>query len=262
MANITEILTKIRDNFSPPHRIALYHTILREARSTGYQFLTLAELAAAQEPPSAPFIILRHDIDTDPRAALDFAAAEAKEDIRATYFFRLTTWNKDIIDLLHAQGHEVGYHFEELASYAKKKHIRSKAEVIAAFPDIRRIFAQNLAQLRGLHSFEINSCASHGDFANLVVDCGNYKFLRDAELRHELGIAYEAYDHELVNAYQNHVSDWNSPQGFNPAHPLSYIRARKSFLFLTHPRWWRVNPLANFRFDLKVWVERFLWRLG
>ncbi len=231
-----------------PNRWTEYAGILTAAKQAGYTFLRLVELKVALDSGTElpkPFLVLRHDIDSDPGAALRFGQIEVKAGVRATYFFRLKTWNAEVIEHLVAAGHEVGYHFEELASYAKMNHIKTAEPLLKRSHAIREQLEQNLVRLR--QNREIKSLASHGDFANRRLGLKNSVLAEDPVWRANNGILYEAYDNDLKVAYQNHISDKPYPQRFFPRSPTDCVRDRQNLLWLTHPRWWQNNPGANLR---------------
>lgn len=64
-------------------------------------------------------MILRHDVDLRNYAALRLAKAEAKMGISSTYFFRVVkqSYNPRVIRQIVDMGHEIGYHYEDLASH-------------------------------------------------------------------------------------------------------------------------------------------------
>lgn len=68
-------------------------------------------------------VILRHDVDNSPEQALRMAELEAELGVKSTYFVLLRTdfYNpaskkvQQILREIHALGHEVGLHFDEVA---------------------------------------------------------------------------------------------------------------------------------------------------
>ena len=62
--------------------------------------------------------IFRHDVDKNPSNSLKMAHLENKLGIKATYYFRniSSVFNPKIISEIHSLGHEIGYHYEVLAS--------------------------------------------------------------------------------------------------------------------------------------------------
>jgi len=260
MNKLKDIYYLIYNNFLAPDRMNEYGEILRLATTNGYCFYTLGEyLQAIQEhkQPRDKHIIIRHDIDTDPSGALSFAAEEAKHGIHASYYFRLKTWDQRIVNELKAQGHEIGYHYEEIATYAKEHRLRTVNAIEKSLPLIRSMFRRNLSRLRILN--EIGGFASHGDFANRLLKVSNTLLLLNDELRAEQGILYEAYDPILTDAYGTHLSDKPYPIRYSPDSPQNLINRGESFLWLSHPRWWKRNPKANL-LELKDRIkEGILW---
>ena len=73
-----------------------------------------------RDEPARPFVILRHDVDYSPRAALRLAALEAEAGWRSTYFLLPNGPYYNLLDAHHAGlprrladlGHEVGLHYD------------------------------------------------------------------------------------------------------------------------------------------------------
>lgn len=245
-ALITSLWWQVYNQILIPNSWNEYRGILQSAQAGTYTFLRLDELADLIKQKAAlphPFIVLRHDIDTDCKSALQFAKIEAKLGIKASYFFRRKTWIIKYIEVIAGLGHETGYHYEELATYAKNQHLKQARVLESRLEEMRAILSTNLHNLR--KDIPINSLASHGDFANRKLGLTNCMLASNEVWRTDMGISYEAYDPWLLAAYQNHVSDKPYPQRFYPKSPQSYIAAKQSFLFLSHPRWWQPNPAAN-----------------
>lgn len=243
----------------PQHNLQEYALILDTAIRKGYRFITLGELQAGLTCSDRPFMILRHDIDTHPQGALRFAELEEIRGIKASYFFRINTWDTKIQNSLNRRGHEVGYHFEELTAFAVKHHLKNKQYVIDRFPEIQADFVRNLKQLRRSVDFPIMAFAAHGDFTYPVLDLGNRQFMEDEQFRKDCGIAYEAYDEALVTSYQNHISDKPVPQNFFPESPLNCIERDEKLLLLTHPRWWIRDFQGNLRSDVQGYCRKLRW---
>lgn len=62
-------------------------------------------------------IILRHDVDRKPGNSLNMAKMEYKYNIKSTYYFRTQkeAFKPSIIKQIENMGHEIGYHYEDLA---------------------------------------------------------------------------------------------------------------------------------------------------
>jgi hypothetical protein len=91
-----------------------YQLLLKALLKDGYSFQTFEEFL---ENPSERVVILRHDVDALPQNSLATAQREKDLGIRGSYYFRIVRQSnnpvfiKKIADL----GHEIGYHYEDLA---------------------------------------------------------------------------------------------------------------------------------------------------
>lgn len=94
--------------------------------------------------------VIRHDVDRRPMNALRMAEAEAAANVYTTYYFRVvgSAYDKDIMRAVHALGHEVGYHYEDLAL--------CKGDAAAAVVSFKR----NLEDLRT--AVPVETAAMHG----------------------------------------------------------------------------------------------------
>ena len=256
---LTRARYKLPNTFWPPHNISEYRGILKLAQESDYRFNRLIDLHSTQPAAEDRVLILRHDIDTDPQAALLFAQAEEDMGVRGTYFFRLNTINRQVMTILHQRGHEIGYHYEELTAYAVNHHLRNKQEVLMQLPEIKQEFINNLSRLRRELDLPLVAAAAHGDFTYPILDLGNKLFLQDDSLRQESGLVYEAYDKDLVAKYRHHLSDKPAPQGYFPFTPQSMIAQGDRFLLLSHPRWWVRNAWGNIITDVKVNISKLRW---
>ncbi len=65
----------------------------------------------------AKLIILRHDVDRFPNRTLNMARLESEIGISSTYYFRIikSVFKEDILKEVADLGHEIGYHYEDLA---------------------------------------------------------------------------------------------------------------------------------------------------
>jgi hypothetical protein len=79
--------------------------------------ITMAQFLKLGQPKSR-LIILRHDVDRSLTNARRMAFLEAEYKIVSTYYFRTTNsvYKPEVIKEIHALGHEVGYHYEVLAT--------------------------------------------------------------------------------------------------------------------------------------------------
>ncbi len=94
-----------------------YEDLSRALVSAGYPSLLIGDYIERPEARPERFVLLRHDVETDPPHALRLAEIEARHGLRATYFFRSKNdgFRPSVIGRLRDLGHEVGYHYETLA---------------------------------------------------------------------------------------------------------------------------------------------------
>jgi len=129
-----------------------YETLIHALKSEHYKFLTLEEYfkLSVSKLPDRPFILMRHDVDRKPQNALRMAKLEHEVGVKSTYYFRTIpkTFKSDIIKEIAELGHEIGYHYENLAE--------TNGNYELAIKD----FEKNLAELREI--VPIKNIAMHG----------------------------------------------------------------------------------------------------
>ncbi len=98
-------------DFSLQSYQSLISAFLKEGRS----FQTFEEFIT--HPNQGKTIVMRHDVDELAWNALKMAQLEHSLGVRATYFFRIVKQSNvpEVIRQIVALGHEVGYHYEDLA---------------------------------------------------------------------------------------------------------------------------------------------------
>ncbi|HPE57651.1 MAG: hypothetical protein EOL88_03160 [Bacteroidia bacterium] len=99
----------------------VYFKLLATLKEAGYQLMPLIDLAENKYPRA---VALRHDVDRFPRRAARMAEKELCQSITSTYFFRRKhiLHHPDLIAYIASMGHEIGYHYENLA------HCRGNAD--------------------------------------------------------------------------------------------------------------------------------------
>lgn len=127
--------------------IRTYRKFLSSIAEKGYDFQTVEQYAAQ---PKAKAIILRHDVDRLPKSALAVALIEHELGIHGTYYFRmiLASYNKAIIRQIADLGHEIGYHYEDLAA--------AGGQIDKAYD----LFCRNLEAFRKL--YPVKTICMHG----------------------------------------------------------------------------------------------------
>lgn len=96
----------------------IYHKLLCVLQHKGYEFLSFEQYCALQ-PDHRPerYVVLRHDVDMKASNSLQVAELEHKLGICASYYFRVVSQSNRpaIIRAIAALGHEIGYHYEDMA---------------------------------------------------------------------------------------------------------------------------------------------------
>lgn len=92
-----------------------YKSLLLAFQQNGYSFQTFEEFVTS--PSEGKMIVMRHDVDELAWNALKMAKFENELGIKATYFFRIVKQSNvpEVIKQIVELGHEVGYHYEDLA---------------------------------------------------------------------------------------------------------------------------------------------------
>lgn len=92
----------------------MFDRLLKAFQVHDYQVQTFCDFI---ESPGSRVVILRHDVDLRPENALVTAQIEKNQGIRASYYFRIVdkSYDEAIIKEIAGMGHEVGYHYEDLA---------------------------------------------------------------------------------------------------------------------------------------------------
>ena len=124
-----------------------YERLLDAVRANDWTVYTVEEHLETPRPPDG-FVILRHDVDRKVKNALTLARLEAERGIASTYYFRMKTFEADVVRQIEELDHEIGYHYEDLAA--------TDGEHAAA----RRRFEDNLATFREVA--DVTTVSPHG----------------------------------------------------------------------------------------------------
>lgn len=124
-----------------------YNQLISALSESDWKVLTVREYLDVG-PPFPPYIVVRHDVDRRVEHALTMAEIEAEHDIASTYYFRTSTFDEEVVQAVEKQGHEVGYHYEDLA--------KTRGDLEAA----RHRFIQNLATFR--KHVDVKTVCAHG----------------------------------------------------------------------------------------------------
>lgn len=258
------IINRIRSDFFICNRIADYEQIIKTAIDKNYEVLPLSEFfndARNNRLTGRKILLIRHDIDSDPTYVLKWLSVNQKYGVRTSFYFRLCTLNYSVMKKVHDLKSDCGYHYEELATIAKRKKIRTKKEIEQLYPEIRAEFIDNFNRIEQQCGFKIRSIASHGDFANRILNTPNREFITEAVME-QCGIDFETYQSEITNNYSINITDCGYPnlyrgdtsvlQAIDQQHPIIHI--------LIHPKHWRSSWYWNIYENGKRIIEGLKYR--
>lgn len=255
------VLRRLYSDYLMPSRLHHYAALLRQAERAGYRQTSVRGWLAALRAGDAggPVLVHRHDIDTDLRTARALFALEQRHGVRASYYFRLSTLDFGLMREIERHGSEASYHYEELATYAKRTHLKQAAAVRERLAEIRAEFERNFRRVEAGLGSKMLTVASHGDFANRRLGLTNCAVLEDAALRARCGIACECYDPALLASFDLYISDRPAPVYFHPLAPQQALGRYRRICLLTHPAQWRTNWAASSRHNLQRLVQAWRW---
>ena len=259
------IFDRMYGDFLMPSRLPAYRATLESTLRAGYQIVSVGRfwrlLRDGDVDPTQRYLILRHDIDTDPRTGAAMWAIDQALGVQSSYFFRLSTLDIDLMRAIDRGGGEASYHYEELATLAKRQQTRQREDALRSIPAAQAEFRRNLERLRARSGLPMTVVASHGDFANRALRLPNWAILMDIQFRLEVGVELEAYDDAFMQRVSSRHSDAEYPRRWNPDDPTAAIsRGSPAVYVLVHPRHWNVNLVANARDDVMRVQEGLRYR--
>ncbi|MBK8801155.1 MAG: hypothetical protein IPN71_03695 [Fibrobacteres bacterium] len=261
---IQRIIHRLIADYCMGSRLDEYQIALKAGLQNGFRFLTCQEIASAIRGGAAlpeKFVLLRHDVDSDLATARRMFGIESKLGIRSTYYFRLSTLDVEFMKKIHAMGGEASYHFEEIATFAKRNRIKDREAVLRRIPEMQREFEENFRRISSMVGYAFATVSSHGDFANRKLGVPNHRLLGDAELRLRLGIECETYDPVLLDSFDCYASDDPYPKFYRGATFLDSFANHSKICLLVHPQHWASNIVDNTRLNVLRIREALLYAL-
>ncbi len=100
-----------------------FSALISTLQDSGYSLMPVESYISLQ-PDNA--VILRHDVDRKPEKSLETAEIENKLGVRGTYYFRAhpDSFDISVIRQIAGLGHEIGYHYEDLANAVKRTKVK------------------------------------------------------------------------------------------------------------------------------------------
>lgn len=256
------ILSRIYSDYGMPSRLTAYEKLICAGKEAGFMQTSVRNFfdsIQARHPDISKFIVHRHDIDTDLRTTRKLFEIEKRHGVKSSFYFRLSTLDFKLMREIEEYGSEASYHYEEIASFAKKFKIKDPALIRSRLPEIRSIFQENFLSLEKQLGIKMRTVASHGDFVNRRLNLNNSEILADKRLREECGIECEAYDPEFLRHVDIYIADRPPPQYYCPISPLKGISQYKRICLLTHPRQVETNWKENTKNNISRLLEAVTW---
>jgi len=127
--------------------LEIYRHLLSELKKAGYSFQRVEDFI---QKTVDRVVVLRHDVDLRNWAAIRLAKYEASLGIKSTYYFRIVqqSYSPKIIKQIVDLGHEIGYHYEDLANCN------------GDFEKAMHSFEMNLAKIRQF--YPVKTICMHG----------------------------------------------------------------------------------------------------
>lgn len=251
---------RVYSDFLMRSRLGLYRALLETALGAGYEVISVERLwrqiSGPGLDPDRRLLVLRHDVDTDPGTAGVMWGIDRELGVKSSYHFRLSTIAEGLMADIASGGGDASYHYEEIATVAKRHGLAARADVEAHMPEAQAEFARNLEHLRSITGLPMPVVSAHGDFVNRRLGTPNWMLLADADFRRQVGLEAEAYDPDLIGSLTSKHTDVPYPQFWMPADPLVAIQRGDAVVYiLVHPRHWHVDRLGNLRDDIRRAVE-------
>lgn len=243
------------DILAPGHQEA-YSRLLDDIREAGYQVHSVVtfweQVKQGTLNSQTRYLVLRHDVDSDAKAARVMWELEQRHGIQSSYYFRLSTIDISLMKAISQAGGEASYHYEEVATVAKKHRLKTREQVYSAMNSMKELFSRNLADLRTRTGLPIITVASHGDFANRKTGVFNWELLLDEMFRKENNVELEAYDKAFLSHVGSRHTDSRLPPYWTTEHPVKALeRGEHVTLILIHPNNWYVHKGRTFLADAK-----------
>lgn len=248
---------RLYEDYFKNSRLPLYRSILENAKQNNYEMmseLAFYNLLVSGDIKGRKILINRHDIDTSPRVTAKMFEIEKEiygKNGSATYYFRLSTIDKELIRMIDVYGYETGYHYEELATLEKNTKTKSKEGIVGLISKAQKEFLKNIGYFRRFTGSPSISVASHGDFINTKYKIQNAVLLDNEMVRKKGNILFEAYDPIVNNLIEKRFADQVLLAEFAPQVVAAIKDGVSVIMLLTHPRNWQVDFFANTKDNVK-----------
>ena len=254
-----------------------YRSLLESLLQQGYQFLTFEQYCVSSTASSASdlqaegrstasaifrpkadlptkYILLRHDVDLKAANSLATAQIEHQLGLQASYYFRVVPQSNqpDIIRAIAELGHEIGYHYEDMAimqgdttkAYA---HFQQQLTYFRQFYPVRTICMHGAptSQWDGKALWQHYSYRQLGIIGEpyFDIDFSQMFYLTDT------GRCWDGYKVSVRDKIPVYQDQWNA-QGlvYHTTNDIIHAAEQGSLppriMITTHPQRWTDRPLA------------------
>jgi len=228
-----------------------YTELCQAISDSNYASLTIQDYLSANNTPNKT-VLLRHDVDRNPKNAVKLAELENSLDLNATYYFRTTqkVFRKECMDKIAQLGHEIGYHYEVLD--------KTKGD----FDKAIKLFH---TELEMFNKYNVRTICMHGNPLS-AFDNKNLWKKYDFKDFGIIGEAYLSFDFDKVSYFTDTGRAWNSGYSIKDkvSAPLTKLGSTdelvnlvksnklKDIYILTHPCRWNDNYL--------YWTKELIWQ--
>lgn len=142
-----------------------YSEVLKHALSKGFRFITFKEKGDV-DTSNQKCCLMRHDIDTSLKCALEMGEIEAAHGVRATYFLMLRSpaynlfgrYAFDVVNRLKDLGHEIALHFDAAHPAAVNRNLEE-----AVLDDVRTLQLHANVEVKSVSFHQPSSEILRGD---------------------------------------------------------------------------------------------------
>lgn len=255
----------------------IYRELLDALQKQGYECISYADYIKTKtkrQKSKEKFVILRHDVDRMPQNSLEVAKIERSFAAKATYYFRVGKESNDpeIIRAIAKFGHEIGYHYEDLAlAHGNKEkayeHFKTWLEYFRYYYPVETICMHGAPTSRydGRKLWEKYSYKDLGIIGEPYLDTnfGDVLYLTDT------GRCWDGYHVSRRDKIPQYQDEWTA-KGWTWHTTPELIAAIKGnglpahVMITTHPQrwtnhimfWWRERVLQ----DIKNRIKRLIIR--
>ena len=254
-----------------------YRSLLESLLQQGYQFLTFEQYCVSSTASSASdlqaegrstasaifrpkadlptkYIILRHDVDLKAANSLATAQIEHQLGLQASYYFRVVPQSNqpDIIRAIADLGHEIGYHYEDMAimqgdttkAYA---HFQQQLTYFRQFYPVRTICMHGAPTSQ----WDGKALWKHYDYHDLGIIGEPYFDIDFSQMFYltDTGRCWDGYKVSVRDKIPVYQDQWNA-QGlvYHSTNDIIHAAEQGSLppciMITTHPQRWTDSPLA------------------